>query len=76
MKSNVKHSCGHFEEVEFSNHCKIEVQEEEIQYLEKYGLCEECKEREFTRWEKERDAVKLLGTNKQVNWARNIRKTL
>jgi len=81
MKRNILHSCGHYQERDFT--------EEEIArnlplFLEKRGSCRACyiasqapkKEKEFEEareQEKSEDWLPLEGTEKQVKWATMIR---
>lgn len=75
MKYEVKMSCGHTVTVNFYG--KGEGRERFIAWLEKYGLCHECKkaEEETARneFEASHDLPDLEGSEEQVKWARSIR---
>ena len=78
MKYEVKMSCGHVETVELFG--KTADRERKIAWLEKNGICEECKkaereaaDRAAAESAKENGWVELKGSEKQIAWAESIR---
>lgn len=75
MKYTVTYACGHTGEVQLFG--KNEDREKKIHYLEKYGLCETCNEKEqeteWNQYETEKNLPLLTGSEKQVKWARKLR---
>ena len=78
MKYEVKMSCGHVETVELFG--KAADRERKIAWLEKNGICEECKkaereaaDRAAAESAKENGWAELKGSEKQIAWAESIR---
>lgn len=78
MKYEVKMSCGHVETVELFG--KTADRERKIAWLEKNGICEECKkaereaaDRAAAESAKENGWAELKGSEKQIAWAESIR---
>lgn len=78
-KYEVHYSCGHVGEVKLFGPMKD--RENHIKGMEKYGLCDACYEKkviaELKEWEeKEETIADLVGSEKQVSWARKIRRKI
>lgn len=74
MKYEVKMSCGHTETIQLFG--KTADRERRIEWLERYGLCEECKKEkaaEEMRKAEEAGLPELEGSEKQIAWAVKIR---
>ena len=80
MKYTVKMSCGHEEQIELFG--PGTEREKKIQYYQTSGLCKECYRKQVEEREKENihgfldidSFPPLVGSEKQVKWANDIRK--
>lgn len=75
-KYDVEFSCGHVEEMQLYG--KHKDRERRIAWYKEYGLCKACYEAQqiagIEEFEAKYDLPQLDGTEKQVRWARKIRK--
>ena len=75
MKYTVKYSCGHEGTVELFG--KESERERKIAWYEREGICPECyaaaRKAEQEKAEAEYSLPELVGTEKQVAWAKKIR---
>ena len=74
MKYEVKMSCGHTETIQLFGKCAD--RERKIEWLERYGLCEECKKEQAAKEIKKAEEAglpELEGSEKQIAWAAKIR---
>lgn len=75
MKYDIKMSCGHIETHQLWGGTKD--REYRIQQMEKYGLCKACYEaaelKEVGIIEEKYNLPDIIGTEKQIAWARKIR---
>lgn len=74
MKYEVKMSCGHTETIQLFGKCAD--RERKIEWLERYGLCEECKKEQVAKEIKKAEEAglpELEGSEKQIAWAAKIR---
>ena len=75
-KYSVKFACGHVAEVELYG---PEVERmKKIRHMRQYGLCPDCYKQskldEIESLETELDLPVLIGSEKQIQWARSLRK--
>lgn len=74
MKYEVKMSCGHTETIQLFGKCAD--RERKIEWLERYGFCEECKKEQAAKEIKKAEEAglpELEGSEKQIAWAAKIR---
>lgn len=75
-KYDITFSCGHEGTVCLFG--KSAEREKKIKYLEEYGLCRDCQSRledeQNYKTEGEYKFPRLTGTEKQIKWARSIRR--
>lgn len=74
MKYEVEMSCGHTETIQLFGKCAD--RERKIEWLERYGLCEECKKEKAAEEMKKAEEAglpELEGSEKQIAWAAKIR---
>lgn len=74
MKYEVKMSCGHTETIQLFGKCAD--RERKIEWLERCGLCEECKKEQVAKEIKKAEEAglpELEGSEKQIAWAAKIR---
>lgn len=75
MKYEVTYSCGHTGTVELFG--KGTDRENKLQWYKKYAKCPECyakkKEEKLVSLEQRYELCDLIGSEKQIAWARNIR---
>lgn len=78
MKYTVHMSCGHDETVELFG--KSEDRDKKIKRMEECGICFKCRkklrEKQMQEFNKAHDLPDLQGSEKQINWANSIRKSL
>lgn len=76
MKKEITYSCGHTGVVEVFG--GVKAQEKKIRWYETEGLCPECYKKhlgeELATFEQEHKLPDLEGTERQVKWARDIRR--
>ena len=76
MKAHITYSCGHEGVVEVFGGMK--AQEAKIHWFETEGLCPECYKKHLEEvmqaFEAEHNLPELKGSEKQISWARKIRK--